>query len=264
MSKQSGLIKFQGKMDGISFYRKKGGHFARMANGPRKERIFTDPKFARTRENISEFNGLSVMVNSFRQTLKPVSNFIDGDLRKRTVRIFRTITKRSDGIRGQRPIQLSQHREQLKYLEINSLTALSDAMAARYATTHTQERTSASVTLQESSIREMITAPANGNFFRLVHLVGAIADTVYDETSSKYAPADLLFNTLSNVSFSDYLPSKAQQSLAVTLETSLPNLPPPGENVSVVQGLGIIFYEQIGSVYYPLAENSAMKIIDIF
>lgn len=264
MSKQSSLVKFQGKMDGVSFYRKKGGHFARMANGPSKQRILTHPKMARTRENISEFGGLAVMTKSFHDTLSKVSNLTDTNLRSRTAKVFRVITKRSAGIRGKRPLQVSQHRELLKNLEINSAAALADVLAARYTTTHTPERTSATVSLQEPSIREMVTAPPVATHFRLVHLLGAVADTVFDETLSKYTPADAFFNTMNVVDFSDYLPTGVNQELSVNIVTTLPNVQAPGDQVSMLQGLGIIFYEQIGDVYYPLAENSAMKIVDIF
>jgi hypothetical protein len=235
-----------------------------MANGPRKERILTDPKFARTRENIAEFGGVALMVNSLHKTFKKVANLRDAESRTRTTKVLNNIKKLSEGIRGQRTIQLSKHRDLLKNMEMNSVTMLSDVLAARIIATHTAERTSASVTLQESSIREMVTAPSNGTHFRILHFLGAVADAVYDPVSSKYMASDLLFNTVSNVTFSDYLLATANQELAVTLETSLPNLPPPGENVSLIQGVGIIFYEQIGDIYYPFTENSAMKIIDVF
>src|SRR6187549_3853749 len=102
MSKQSSLIKFTGKMGGISFYKRKdGSHMARQAGGVTKERIMTDPKFARTRENLSEFAGLNRAVSSFTQMLNVVKNYKDGTLRGRLSRILRSIIKQSEGLRGQ-------------------------------------------------------------------------------------------------------------------------------------------------------------------
>src|SRR6187551_2063957 len=107
MSKQSSLITFTGKMNGISFYQnRKGDHLARKAKGPSKERILTDPNFARTRENLSEFTGLALSVASFTKVFASVKNMKDGQLRTRLVKILRSIAKRNQGIRGQRSIEI--------------------------------------------------------------------------------------------------------------------------------------------------------------
>lgn len=50
MTKQSGLIKVQGNLDGVSFYKMKGQNYARMAGGVSKDRIQHDPAYQRTRE----------------------------------------------------------------------------------------------------------------------------------------------------------------------------------------------------------------------
>jgi len=55
MAKQKGLIKIEGKLDDISFYRSGGKYLARMKGGVDGDRIANDPIFQRTRENGSEF-----------------------------------------------------------------------------------------------------------------------------------------------------------------------------------------------------------------
>jgi len=56
MSKQTSIVKFKSKMDGISFYEQGGIAVARMAKGPGKERIMKDPAYQRTRESLSEYS----------------------------------------------------------------------------------------------------------------------------------------------------------------------------------------------------------------
>jgi hypothetical protein len=80
MSKQSSLVKFTGKMGGISFYKKDGEHVARMAGGPTRERILNDPRFARTRENMSEFSGMAQAAASLTRIFAPVKNLGDNKL----------------------------------------------------------------------------------------------------------------------------------------------------------------------------------------
>ncbi|BDD12911.1 hypothetical protein FUAX_53430 (plasmid) [Fulvitalea axinellae] len=55
MARQKGIIKIQGKIGGMSFYRQNGEYLVREAGGVSAERMRTDPAFARTRENQAEF-----------------------------------------------------------------------------------------------------------------------------------------------------------------------------------------------------------------
>ena len=55
MAKTSGIIKIEGTIDDLTFYKKDGATFVRKKGGVNKERIDSDPNFVRTRENNSEF-----------------------------------------------------------------------------------------------------------------------------------------------------------------------------------------------------------------
>jgi len=55
MAKQTGIIKLQGTIGDISFYKQDGQHYAKGKGGVDAQRIATDPAFQRTRENGSEF-----------------------------------------------------------------------------------------------------------------------------------------------------------------------------------------------------------------
>ena len=51
MARQKGIIKLEGTIGDISFYKSKDGHLARTKGGVDAERIQNDPAFQRTREN---------------------------------------------------------------------------------------------------------------------------------------------------------------------------------------------------------------------
>ncbi|RXG26913.1 hypothetical protein [Leeuwenhoekiella marinoflava] len=55
MATLKGLIKIEGTLDGLTFYKGKNGYFIRTKGGISKERIQKDPAFIRTRENANEF-----------------------------------------------------------------------------------------------------------------------------------------------------------------------------------------------------------------
>ncbi|EAQ50771.1 hypothetical protein [Leeuwenhoekiella blandensis] len=55
MAVLKGLIKIEGTLDDLTFYKGKNGYFIRTKGGISKERIQNDPAFIRTRENAKEF-----------------------------------------------------------------------------------------------------------------------------------------------------------------------------------------------------------------
>ena len=55
MATLKGLIKIEGTLDGLTFYKGKNGYFIRTKGGISKNRIKNDPAFIRTRENANEF-----------------------------------------------------------------------------------------------------------------------------------------------------------------------------------------------------------------
>lgn len=55
MAKLKSIIKIEGTLDGLTFYKGKEGYLIRTKGGVSKKRMNSDPAFARTRENGSEF-----------------------------------------------------------------------------------------------------------------------------------------------------------------------------------------------------------------
>lgn len=56
MAKANGILKIEGTVEDLTFYKKDGKNFVRRKGGVSKERIETDPSYVRTRENNSEFS----------------------------------------------------------------------------------------------------------------------------------------------------------------------------------------------------------------
>ncbi len=55
MARQRGVIKLEGTLDDVTFYKTQDGYIAKTRSGVPGSRILTDPLFARTRENMNEF-----------------------------------------------------------------------------------------------------------------------------------------------------------------------------------------------------------------
>jgi hypothetical protein len=97
-----------------------------------------------------------------------------------------------------------------------------------------------------------------------VQLVGVVSDIVYDTNLNKYTAADNVNNTINDVTMTDYIPVNGGAPLNVNLDATLTPNGALNDKASVVQCLGILFFEKMGTAYYPLAQGKAMKIVDIY
>jgi hypothetical protein len=73
MARQSGILKIEGTIGGITFYKTKDGYLSRRKGGVPRERILTDPVFTRTRENGKEFGEAAKSGKLLRAALRPIT-----------------------------------------------------------------------------------------------------------------------------------------------------------------------------------------------
>ncbi len=89
MAKVRSLIKFEGTMDDMTFYKGADGFLVRTKGGVSKNRIMNDPAFARTRENGMEFGSIAGSGKLLRSALGPmVFRAKDSKLTSRLVRVM--------------------------------------------------------------------------------------------------------------------------------------------------------------------------------
>ncbi|MES2627503.1 MAG: hypothetical protein V4616_00915 [Bacteroidota bacterium] len=106
MGFQKGVLRLEGTVGGITFYKGAQGFMAREKGGISKDRIKNDPAFARTRENLAEFTSAVKAGKFIRDLLRPLSSGIaDGTVSNRLTRIMSAIQK-LDAVsdRGQRNV----------------------------------------------------------------------------------------------------------------------------------------------------------------
>jgi hypothetical protein len=103
MAKLKSLLKIEGTLDGMTFYKGKSGYLVRTQGGVSKSRIENDPAFVRTRENGSEFGQIAKSGKLLRQTLTPLLVDVkDGALTARMmkqmahIKNFDTLSLRGD------------------------------------------------------------------------------------------------------------------------------------------------------------------------
>ena len=72
MARQKGIVKLEGTIGDVSFYKSKDGYLAREKGGVDGERIKNDPAFQRTRENGSEFGRAGKAGKLIRTAFRPL------------------------------------------------------------------------------------------------------------------------------------------------------------------------------------------------
>ena len=109
MARQNGLLKIQGTIGGMTFSRTKDGDLVREKGGVSKERIATDPAFARTRENGQEFGSAGKTGKILRDSLRPM--MLNASYKRITSRVTQLMYKMQKydtaSPRGQRSVSLA-------------------------------------------------------------------------------------------------------------------------------------------------------------
>ena len=104
MARQKSILKLQGTIGGISFYKSKDGYLAREKGGVDASRIANDPGFARTRENGAEFANAASAGKLLRDAVRALGkDASDGRVTSRLTQVMAQIKNMDEAnARGER------------------------------------------------------------------------------------------------------------------------------------------------------------------
>lgn len=106
MARLNGILKIEGTIQDLTFYKTQDGHLVKSKGGVSKERIATDPAFARTRENGAEFGSSATSGKILRDSLRTmISGNADNRVTSRITQLMTQIKNLDDSnIRGERSV----------------------------------------------------------------------------------------------------------------------------------------------------------------
>lgn len=118
MPKQSSIIKIEGSIDDLTFYKTKNGYRVRKKSGISGDRIAKDPAFARTRENNREFGDMARAGKLFRRAVIDLMAGVQDDtIVPRLMRKFAAIKNLdATSVRGERTVALGLDTDEGKSL----------------------------------------------------------------------------------------------------------------------------------------------------
>lgn len=245
MARQKGIIKLDGTIGDITFYKSQDGYLAREKGGVPADRIANDPAFQRTRENGAEFGRAGKAGKVLRTAIRAMlQNASDSKMVSRlTTEMVKVIQADATNTRGERNV-IDGEAELLEGFEFNINGKLGTTLYAPY--TATIDRTAGTLTVNIPAFvpLNMIAAPGGSTHFKLIS-AGAEVDFengtyVMDESSSAVLPWDPTTTAVLNLSNS------------VTANSTHP----------LFLVMGIEFYQDVNGQKYPL-KNGAFNALAI-
>ena len=240
MARQKGIIKLDGTIGGITFYKStQDGYLAREKGGVSADKIANDPAFQRTRENGEEFGRAGkagkLLRNSIRAMLQNASDSrMVGRLTQKMVEV---IQEDATNPRGQRNV-IDGEAELLEGFEFNIAGKLGTTLYAPYTSTIDRVAGTLAVSIPAFVPLNMIAAPGGSTHFKIVS-AGAEVDfenETYIVATSETAvlPWDATTTAVINL------------SNAVTANSTHP----------LFLVLGIEFYQEVNGQMYPLKNGA--------
>ncbi len=248
MAKSNGILKIEGTIEDLTFYKKDGVNYVRRKGGIPKDRIMNDPAFARTRENGSEFGHSANTGKILRTALASlVFKAKDNKLSSRMLQLMSGI-KNLDPIsaRGVRSVSnglnTPEGKLMLKGFDFNNRAPLKTVLFARYSL----DLVTGAIGFSDLVVAEQFHYPQGATHIAM---------------QSAYLNLD--FDTeISQVTYSDVvnLPINLNPSSPVLVPTALPT----GTGVSIFL-LMISFYQEVNGKQYSLRneEYNVLHVIEV-
>ena len=239
MAKQKGIIKLDGTIGGITFYKSQDGYLAREKGGVPAEKIANDPAFQRTRENGEEFGRAGKAGKLLRNAIRAMlQNASDSRMVSRlTQKMVEVVQADVTNPRGQRNV-IDGEAELLEGFDFNINGKLGTTLYAPF--TGTIDRVAGTLTASIPSFVpiNMLAAPGGATHFKIIS-AGAEVD-FENETFVMDSQATAV------------LPWDATATAAINLANTVT----ANSTHPLFLALGIEFYQEVNGQMYPLKNGA--------
>lgn len=245
MARQKGIIKLDGTIGDITFYKSQDGYLAREKGGIPADRIANDPVFQRTRENGAEFGRAGkagkILRNAIRAMLQNASD--NRMVSRLTTEMVKVIQEDAINTRGLRNV-IDGEAELLEGFDFNINGKLGTTLYAPFTTVIDRVAGTLTANLAAFIPQNMIAAPGGTTHFKIVS-AGAEIDFenetfVVDTKATAVLPWDTNPTAVINL------------ANAVTAASVHP----------LFLALGIEFYQEVNGAMYPL-KNGAFNALTL-
>ena len=248
MAKQKSIIKLEGTIGGISFYKTQDGYLAREKTSLSASRISSDPRFQRTRENGAEFGRAGsagkIVRRSFKDLIRQSSD--NRMVSRLTAELLKVVQADAVNLRGMRNV-IDGELELLSGFNFNGRVSLDQVIFMAYQSTIDRVSGTFKTDVPVFDSKLSIQSPQGSTHFTL-NMGAASINFETEITDADQVSTDYL--ALGSV-------TTAPLSLEITLQ--------PNSTDPLLLALGIIFYQHVNGVYYPLLNgaHNALSLVKI-
>jgi hypothetical protein len=223
MTTVKGILQMTGSIKGVSFYTRRGSDkvIMRTKGGITKEKMEFAPQFEELRKNQQEFGGCAKFGSMTRYAFGGLQRLADYNLTPVLNGMAKNLMKLdTESELGQRRIQLSKHKQVLEGFNFNRNNPFNSVL--RIGITGQIDRTNllATVTIPRINTDIDLVNIQRLPYFRIIAVIGTVADMHYDETEKAYVPAILELHGVSKVNNGQWYPSQTivhEQTMTVQL-----------------------------------------------
>jgi hypothetical protein len=250
MARQIGLVKFEGKLGGLSGYQTSDGVLIRQAPASNKARFDSAGSMQRTRENASEFGGSAKAAKTLRTALRQVvQNSSDKRMVSRLTKKFIEVIKTDEiNDRGQRNI-LDAETELLQGFEFNDGAKFDTTVFTPINPVINRATGLCEIRIDATTPTRDIVAPTGATHYKIV---AAAASVNFEAETS-----------VSKTAESALMPYNSTPTGDDTLDLEMALGANSTNPIFVV--VGIEFYQQVNGKNYPLQNGAfnALKIVAV-
>lgn len=248
MGTQTGVVRIRGTVGNLTFAKTENGDEVRLKTSLNKEKMKSDPRFKRTRENWSEFGragkAAKLIRNAFAVFTKPITDRLGYPrLVAKTMKVVK-----SDAVseRGQRELINGDFSNLINY-EFNARQSLEASFKEPFNVTIDRAAGTADIEIPELIPDTSITELQSATHFKLVAVAAEIdwANNAHTHTAAQSAEIEHGSQTV------------PAQTLNLTFEA--------GSTKTVVVVFGVWYYQEVNGNFYLLQDGgkSAMAIVGI-
>lgn len=248
MAKLKSLIKVEGTLDDLTFYKGKQGYLVRRKGGVSKERIENDPAFVRTRENGTEFGHCATAGKMLRRAILPLlSRVKDSEVIYRLVKVLSEV-KNADLLspRGERQVAIGlatpEGKAFLKGFDFNGGAPISTVLRADF----TLDPLTGEVSIPDLIPEQNVSAPQGATHFSMT--------SGFLNLDFASAEKDLQLSPATNLPMDN----------TATSVTLTPAAVPTGTGNEMFF-INVEFFQEVNGVQYPLKNgaHNALNLIEV-
>ena len=248
MARQKGIVKIEGTMDDITFFKTQDGFMVKQKSEIPKDRIMTDKSFERTRENMSEFARAGKGAKLLRSSVEDIlvdckDNRISSRLSQKMMQVLKSDPVSARGLR----VVGNGSFAVLKAFDFNIDAPFTQTIKAPIV--YTMDRPSGKMNIDIAPFipANMVQQPQGTTHFRFISAAAEINFELETMTNSFFEGASLPINNLPTAALS-----------------ILHNLAAASTN-PLFLFLGIKFHQEVNGVEYALKNTSfnAFQLLNI-